>query len=108
MHSFKKRANGEYQFGLNATNGQNTLRIEDYTTKSACENGIESIRKNSTEGSRFEHKVSSNNKFYFNLKATKVQTIVISEMYESEVGRDNAIASVQNNAPDATVDDQTG
>jgi hypothetical protein len=28
-------------------------------------------------------------------------------MYESESSRDNGIASVKENAPDATVDDQT-
>jgi len=102
-----KRANGEYQFGLNATNGQNILRSEGYTTKAACENGIESVRTNSADDSKFERKVSSNNKFYFNLKATNGQVIGTSEMYESEAGRDNGIESVKNNAPDATVEDQT-
>ncbi|WP_316829468.1 YegP family protein [Pedobacter aquatilis] len=30
-----------------------------------------------------------------------------SQMYESEASRDNGIVSVKNNAPEATVDDQT-
>jgi uncharacterized protein len=102
-----KRVNGEYQFGLNATNGQNILRSEGYTTKAACENGIESVRKNAPEDARYERKVSSNNKYYFNLKATNGQVIGTSEMYESEASRDNGIESVKKNAPDSPVEDQT-
>jgi uncharacterized protein YegP (UPF0339 family) len=39
----------------------------------------------------------------FNLKAGNGQIIGTSQMYESEAGRDNGIASVQKNAPDAEV-----
>ncbi|MBL7803993.1 MAG: YegP family protein, partial [Saprospiraceae bacterium] len=50
---------------------------------------------------------AANGKFYFTLKAANSQVVGNSQMYESEASRDNGIASVQNNAPDATVDDQT-
>jgi uncharacterized protein YegP (UPF0339 family) len=102
-----KRSNGEFQFNLKANNGQTILSSEGYTTRTACENGIESVRKNSQDDSKFERKTSSNNKFYFNLKATNGQVIGTSEMYESESGRENGIDSVKSNAPDAEVDDQT-
>lgn len=101
------RTNGEYQFNLKANNGQVILTSEGYTTKTNCENGIESVRKNSQDDNKFDRKTSSNNKFYFNLKATNGQIIGTSEMYESEAGRDNGIASVKENAPNATIDDQT-
>jgi uncharacterized protein YegP (UPF0339 family) len=39
--------------------------------------------------------------------ATNGQIIATSEMYENEINRDNGIASVKSNAPDATIDDQT-
>ncbi|MBQ4265189.1 MAG: YegP family protein [Clostridia bacterium] len=37
---------GEFRFRLKATNGQQIAASEGYTTKAACLNGIESIRKN--------------------------------------------------------------
>lgn len=98
------RTNGEFQFNLKAGNGQTILSSEGYTTKAACENGIESVKKNSQVDERFERNTSKNGKFYFNLKATNGQIIGTSEMYESEDGRDNGIESVKKNAPDAEVE----
>ncbi|MGO4771583.1 YegP family protein [Flavobacterium sp. W22_SRS_FK3] len=100
------RANGEFQFNLKAGNGQTILASEGYTTKAACLNGIESVKKNSQDDSKFDKKESSNGKPYFNLKATNGQIIGSSEMYESVAARDNGIASVKTNAPGATTDDQ--
>ena len=102
-----KRKNEEFQFNLKASNGQVILVSEGYTTKAACNNGIESVRKNSTDEGRFDKKTAKNGKFYFNLKAGNGQIIGTSEMYESEASRDNGIASVGKNAPDATVEDET-
>ncbi|MBA0884811.1 YegP family protein [Flavobacterium undicola] len=102
-----KRVNGEFQFNLKAGNGQTILASEGYTTKAACENGIESVRKNSQEDGRYERKESSNGKYYFNLKATNGQIIGSSEMYESVASRENGIESVKKNAPDGVVEDQT-
>lgn len=101
------RKNGEYQFNLKANNGQIILSSEGYKTKASCENGIESVKKNSQDDARFERKTSSNGKAFFNLKATNGQIIGTSEMYESESGRDNGIKSVKDNASDAAIDDQT-
>ncbi|SEJ00331.1 hypothetical protein SAMN05216327_105221 [Dyadobacter sp. SG02] len=102
-----KRANGEFQFNLKAGNGQVILASEGYTTKAACENGIESVKKNSQDDARFERLTSKNDKFYFLLKATNGQSIGSSEMYESVASRDNGIESVKKNAPEAEVDDQS-
>ncbi|SER17978.1 YegP family protein [Pedobacter rhizosphaerae] len=102
-----KRSNGEFQFNLKAGNGQTILASEGYSAKSSCESGIESVRKNAQDESKFEKKTSSNGKFHFNLKATNGQIIGTSEMYESTSTRDNGIESVQKNAPDATVEDQS-
>lgn len=101
------RKNGEYQFSLKAGNGQEILGSEGYTTKAACQNGIESVKKNSQDDARFERLESKNGKWYFNLKATNGQIIGTSEMYESASSRDNGIESVKKNAPDADVDDQS-
>lgn len=101
-----KRANGEFQFNLKAGNGQTILTSEGYSTKSAASNGIESVKTNSKDDSRYDKKESSNGKFYFTLKASNGQIIGSSEMYESASGRDNGIESVKTNAPDAETDDQ--
>lgn len=101
------RKNGEYQFNLKATNGQVILTSEGYTTKAACMNGIESVKKNSQVEARFEKKVASNGKPFFNLKATNGQIIGSSQMYASEKNMLNGVASVQKNAPDAEVVDMT-
>lgn len=102
-----KRANGEFQFNLKAGNGQTILTSEGYTTKAACLNGIESVKTNSQDDSKFDKKESSNGKPYFNLKASNGQIIGASEMYESTAARDNGVESVKTNAPQATTDDQT-
>ncbi len=46
-------------------------------------------------------------KFRFRLKASNGQVIASGEAYESKAAAQAGIASVQKNAPDATVDDQT-
>lgn len=102
-----KRTNGEYQFNLKANNGQTILTSEGYVSKSSCENGIESVRTNSKDDSKFDKRTSNNGKYYFNLKASNGQIIGTSEMYESSAGRDNGIESVQTNAPTAGVEDLT-
>jgi uncharacterized protein len=101
------RKNGEYQFSLRASNGQEILGNEGYSAKAGCINGIESVKKNAVEESRFDKLTSKNGKFYFNLKSSNGQIIGTSEMYESEASRDNGIASVTKNSPDATIKDET-
>lgn len=102
--AISKRTNGEFQFNLKADNGQVILTSEGYTTRAACENGIESVRKNSPDDARYERKKSSNNKDYFNLKSSNGQIIGTSEMYESSSAMENGIASVKKNAPSASVE----
>jgi len=100
-----KSANGEHRFNLKAGNRETILTSEGYSSKANCENGIESVRTNSQLEERFEKKNSTNNKYFFNLKASNGQVIGTSEMYESASARDAGIASVKANAPNATVDE---
>ncbi len=100
-----KRQNGEFQFNLKAGNGLIILTSEGFSSKNECLDGIESVRKNSMDESKFE-KQSSNGQFYFNLRATDGQIIGSSLMYESEHSVKNGIISVEMNAPDADVEEQ--
>ncbi|MCH5173190.1 MAG: YegP family protein [Bacteroidales bacterium] len=97
------RKNGEFQFNLKATNGQVILTSEGYTTKAACLNGVESVKKNAPLEERFEIKEAKNGKPFFNLKASNGQTIGSSQMYASERTMRQGIASVMKNAPEAPV-----
>jgi len=100
-----KRSNGQFQFNLKANNGETILSSEGYTTKQSCQQGIESARSNATNDSRYDRQTSSNNKYYFTLKAANGEVIGTSELYESATGRETGIASVKSNAPAATVED---
>ncbi len=97
---------GQFRFNLKAANGQTILVSEGYTTKAACDNGIESVKKNATEDSKYERNTAKNGQFYFNLKAGNGQVIGTSEMYATEDSRDNGIDSVKKNAPTAEVEEQ--
>lgn len=99
------RKNGEFQFNLKASNGQVILASEGYTTKAACLNGIESVKKNAADDGRYDRLEAKNGKPYFNLKAANGQIIGSSEMYESTAARDNGIESVKKNGPEGTTED---
>ncbi|ASW73762.1 hypothetical protein IQ37_15735 [Chryseobacterium piperi] len=102
-----KRTNGDYQFNLKAGNGQVILTSQGYSSKSGCENGIDSVKTNAKDDSKFERKTAADGRAYFNLKAANGQIIGTSQMYESENGMENGIESVKNNAPGASVEDET-
>lgn len=98
---------GKHRFNLKASNGQVILSSQGYTTKSACENGIESVKTNSQKDDLYERLTASDGSPYFNLKATNGQVIGSSEMYSSTSAMENGIASVKTNAPDAQVADNS-
>ncbi len=103
----KKRSNGEYQFNLEAANGQVILTSEGYTAKASCQNGIASVKTNAPLDNRYDRKEAKNGKYYFNLKAGNGEIIGTSQMYTSTDGRDNGIESVKTNAPDAEIIDES-
>ena len=94
---------GQHYFKLKAGNGEAILGSEGYTTTTARDNGVESVRKNSIDHGRYAKATASDGRFYFNLKAGNGQVIGKSQMYASEQGRDGGIESVKTNAPDAAV-----
>lgn len=106
-YEIKQAKDGQFHFNLKAGNHEIILSSELYTTKAACENGIESVQKNSNEDSLFEKRESSNGKPYFVLKAKNHQEIGRSEMYESEAACDNGIESVKKNGASEEVKDKT-
>jgi uncharacterized protein YegP (UPF0339 family) len=101
-----KRKNEEYQFNLEAANGQIILTSEGYTTKANCKNGIDSVKNNAPTDSRYERKIATNDKYYFNLKAANGEIIGTSQMYTTIYSRENGISAVKENAPNASTIDE--
>ena len=101
----KSTASGNFMFNLKAGNGQVILTSEQYNSKAACENGVESVKKNAADDARFERKEAKDGSPYFNLKASNGQVIGKSEMYSSASAMENGISSVKKNAPDASVEE---
>src|SRR5688572_29214113 len=102
-----KRVNGEFQFSLKAGDGETILSSEGYSTKSNCQNGIDSVKRNAADENKYDRKIAANGKFYFTLEAANGQTIGISELYENETGRNIGIQSVKTMAPNAIIQDAT-
>jgi len=98
-----KAKNGEFYFNLKADNGQSILTSEMYSSKASCNNGIESVRKNCVDEGKYERKLSTNKKHFFNLKASNGQVIGKSEMYEAATSMENGIASVKKNGTTTTL-----
>ena len=97
----KQLKNEQYLFNLKASNGQIILTSEQYKSKSGAVNGIESVRKNSVNESRFEVLTSKSGEPYFVLKAGNGEVIGRSETYSSDSACKAGIQSVMKNAPDA-------
>lgn len=108
------------KFDLKAGNGEVIATSEVYTSRAACLNGIESIRKNAPiakledqteEGfetvtnPKFEVYKDKAGEFRFRLKARNGEIIAVSEGYKAKASCLNGIESVRKNAPDAQVVD---
>ncbi|AZN35959.1 YegP family protein [Iodobacter ciconiae] len=102
-----KSTNNQFRFLLKAGNAEIILNSELYTTKSAAENGIKSVQVNSALDERYERKVATNQKPFFNLKAANHQVIGTSQMYASEASREVGIASVKSNGASDKIKDLT-
>ncbi len=106
------------KFDLKAGNGEVIATSEVYNSEAACNNGIESVKKNApvaavenqtVEGyatekhPKFEVYTDKAGEFRFRLKATNGQVIAVSEGYKAIASCMNGIESVKKNAPDAEV-----
>lgn len=98
-----KGKDGQFYFALKAANSQTVLQSEGYKTLKACQNGIESVRKNSQDAKRFVCSTAKDGRTYFVLKATNGQEVGRSQMYKSDSGCKNGMKSVANSSKDAAV-----
>ena len=101
---YKDKA-GESRFRLKAGNGEIVLSSEGYKSKSSCQNGIESVKKNATNAKNFEVSQTKSGKTRFNLKASNGQVIGVSQSYASDSSCQNGVDCVKRDAPGAEVVD---
>jgi uncharacterized protein YegP (UPF0339 family) len=101
-----KSGNSEFYFRLRARNGEPILHSEGYTTKPACENGINSVKENA-QVDYFESKINKGGDHYFLLKAANGQVIGKSEQYNTEQAMQNGIQAVIEVAGNAPIEDLT-
>ena len=106
-----------FKFDLKAGNGETIATSEVYTTKQACLNGVDSVKRNSVGGvedqtvenyetvkhPKFELYMDKAGEYRFRLKATNGEVIATSEGYKSKASCENGIESVKKNAPDAAI-----
>ena len=115
-----RKVNTGIKFDLKATNGQVIATSEVYTTKAACKNGIESVKKNAAvagvenqtvEGfaavtnPKFEMYQDKAGEFRFRLKARNGEIIATSEGYTTKAACENGIESVRKNAPESETEE---
>ena len=113
-----KETNTGIKFDLKAGNGEVIATSQVYSSKDACLNGIESVKKNSVAANledqtvegyetvknpKFEVYLDKAGEYRFRLTATNGQIIATGEGYKSKAGCMNGIESIKKNAPDAAV-----
>lgn len=103
IFELKKSDTGKFHFNFIGTNEKTILRSEQYGSKAAAQNGIESVRKNAGNDARYELKESSSGKFFFNLKAANGQVIGTSMMYTDTAVRETIMSDLKSSAAMADV-----
>lgn len=95
---YQSEKSGKFYFRMKAGNGEVILSSQAYKDKAGCANGVASVAKNAGDESKFETKVAADGRSYFVLKAGNNQVIGQSQMYKSDSGLKNGMASVAKNA----------
>lgn len=95
---YQSETTKKFHFRQKAGNGEIILTSQAYADKGGCQNGVESVAKNAENEKRFEVKEAKDGRSYFVLKAANGQIIGQSQMYKSDSGCKNGMASVAKNA----------
>lgn len=103
---FRSNANQDYYFRFKS-GGTQLLSSEGYSSKSGCQNGIESVKKNAPLDNRYDRK-DGTERYSFNLKAANGEIVARStQVYKTRSERESAIETVKKEAPGAPTVDLT-
>ena len=113
-----KKTNTGIKFDLKAGNGEIIANSEVYTSRSACMNGINSVKTNApiaavedqtiegfekVKNPKFEVYTDKAGEFRFRLKAKNGQIIATGEGYKAKSSCKKGIDSIRRNAVDSPV-----
>jgi hypothetical protein len=101
----QKSQDQKFYFNLRAENEEKILTSEMYNAKPGALNGIESVKKNAGDDSRFQRRQSKAGKPYFVLVAANNEIIGTSEEYSSPEAMENGIAAVKRVASGSAMKD---
>lgn len=90
-----KGADGRFYFHLLAGNGEKVLASQSYASLAGAKSGIESVKTNAQNETRFLQREAVDGSRYFVLTAANGQIIAISEMYASASNATRAATTVQ-------------
>ncbi len=88
---FKSTGDSKYYFNMTAGNGEIMLQSEGYTTKSAAQKGIASVRTNGSDDNNFEVFVAKNGQYFCTLYAGNNKVVAHGETYVSESNAKHAV-----------------
>jgi uncharacterized protein YegP (UPF0339 family) len=97
----EKSENDQYFFRLRSSSETILLTSETYTVKASAKTAIASVKENAPADLRYERKESSDNRYFFVLKARNGETLGRSPLHGTIAGRDAAVATTKKEAPDA-------
>ena len=104
---FRSTINNQYYFRFNASNGEQILSSEAYTTKPSCYNGIAAVKSRAILDSAYSRTDNVGN-YRFTMTGGNYEIIArSSEGYTTRQNRENAIGVVKSEAPGALIDDLT-
>jgi uncharacterized protein YegP (UPF0339 family) len=103
----KQGGSGQFMFNLKASNGEVILTSELYKQKQSAIVGIDSVKDNAGDDTRYQRKTAKNGQPFFVLTARNGEIIGKSEMYSSVSAMENGIQSVKKNGPVAEIEDST-
>lgn len=116
-----RKTNTGVKFDLVAANHEVIATSEVYSSKTSCQNGIESVRNNckaeiedqtlknpkALPNPKFEVYLDKKGEYRFRLKARNGEIIATSEGYSAKSSCVKGIESIRKNAPKAEVEDTT-
>jgi uncharacterized protein len=94
---------GQFFFNLVSDDGRKLLGSEMYTTKSGAFEGIASVRMNARDATRYDKHVLKDGKAYFTFKTGNQQIIGVSDTFDTEDLRDQALSKVIHSGGDAAI-----
>jgi uncharacterized protein len=97
----------QYYFNLRAENNETLVTSERYTSKSAAQTGIDAVRRNAPDDSRYTRRQSARGQPYFVLTAANGEPLGHSEEYSSLAAMEQGIAAIKRVASSASVVDRT-